>query len=304
MTRRHRIHIVKFVLATCLGALACEADSGEGALVERPRSLDDTQLDGHLSFDASGEFVFDEGAQQAFDYFLTAEGELSPAEFDAWVAAQLRAELGDGPALAQVMTAWSAYQLFRREAAALLEDPGAQGDLRGAGQLEQVEQRLLAALDEHLGDTPFAAAERQRIERGFALHRALSLPDPEDRAAELARLDVDEARRFAESRAGRYLAGHRALELARESQADAATIHALRVQHFDALEPGAAERLAALDARRAAWAERVREYEAARERLREGFVGSVEELDASIAELEAARFSPAERRRLRALQRN
>lgn len=284
---------MSLILAIGLAAFACEGESASREFGGLPRSLDGTELDGRFAFDARGDLVFDDGAQQAFDYLLTAEGELDPAELDAWATDRLRASVDDERRRAQVLAAWTAYVSFRSEAAALLGDP--------AGRPDQIEQRLLDSLDAHLGGTPFAAAERRRIVHGFALHRALALPDREARAAALALLDADEARRFANTRAGRYLAGQRAVEQARRSQADPDTIAALRVQHFDAIEPGAAERLAALDAKRAAWTQRVSEFRTARERLQQQRVGA--ELDAAIASLEASRFSPAERRRIHALDR-
>ena len=273
--------IAGFLVMAC----GCGA-AGEPELEAAPRSLEGTEIDGRFVFDADGELVVDEGVQRTFDYFLTADGELAANELDAWVAEQVRAKLGDGRAHEQVMDAWYAYRMFRAKAAAVLEDPTL------VQQPEQVERRLLAALDLHLGDTPLARIERQHIEQGFALQRAYALPDPRARKAALARLSADEAQRFADSRAGRWLAGSKALARARQQQADVATMDALRKQHFDAIEPGAAARLAALVAKRAAWTERVEKYQTACERLRRRFAGREAEL-----------FSPTERRRIRAIER-
>jgi lipase chaperone LimK len=294
MIGQTRVRIVTVLLVAL--AFACEAEPENQALVESPRSLTDTRIDGGFSFAADGELVLDQSAQQAFDYFLTADGELSPDELEAWVSEQLRTLIADDEAHAQVMQAWVAYLRFRSEVAEVLEDRAL------LGQPELIERRLLAALDEQLGGTPLAAVERRRIERGLDLHRALGLTDSDARTAELTRLEAEEARRFAESRAGRYLAGRRAVEQARQSGADAESLAALRVHHFDAIEPGAAERLAALDAKRAAWAGRVSEFQAASERLRASFDGSAAELELAIAQLEAEHFDASERRRLRALR--
>lgn len=283
------------VLLTCLGALACEAEPDGPALDLEPRSLDGTELDGRFNFDARGDLVFDDDARQAFDYFLTAAGELSSAELDAWVAEQVRAKVGNGPAHARVMSAWQQYVGFRAAAADALVDPSA------VEHPELVEQLLLTALDEQLGGTALAVSERERIERAFALRRAQDITDPTLRATELARLDGSSAQEFAGTRAGRYLAGREAIEQARRSGADAETITALRVQHFDAIEPGAAERLAALDARRADWTRRVTAFQTERDALREGFIGCSDELDAAIATLEAEHFSEPERRRVHAI---
>lgn len=281
------------VAAALLGG--CEAEVREQ--VDGPRSLEGTAIDGRFVFDAAGALVIDEGAQRAFDYFLAADGELSSDELDAWVAEQLREQVGDGRAHEQVMAAWFAYRTFRAEAAAVLEDP------RVAAQPDVVERRLLDAIDRHLGETPLGASERERIEQGFALQRAYAIADPIARTAELARLSAGETQRFAESRAGRYLAGRDAIEQARLAHADAETIAALRVQHFDAIEPGAAARLAALDKKRSEWRQRVDAYRRAREQLHQRHVGSPAELEAAIARLEADHFSAAERRRVRALER-
>jgi lipase chaperone LimK len=291
MISKTPLQLIAAVFAMSL-AFACGGEGSQEFGVV-PRSLDGTDVDGRFAFDREGELVFDEGVQRTFDYFLTADGELAAGELDVWVAEQLRASLGDGRAHEQVMDAWYAYRMFRVTATAVLEDQTI------VEHPEQAEQRLLAALDLHLGDAPVAAVERQRIERGFALQRAFTLPDARARAAELARLSADEAQRFADGRAGRYLAGSKAIERARQAQADAETIAELRAQHFDAIEPGAAARLAALDAKRAAWTQRVSEFRSARERLQRRFVGTDAELDSAIAALEAERFSATERRRLR-----
>lgn len=281
---------------TLLTTIACGAEGGPEP-GEAPRSLLGTDLDGDFAFDDEGQLIFDQGVQRTFDYFLAADGELSPAELDAWVADQVRAELGDGPEHEQVLDAWLSYRMFRARAAAVLDDP------RVRERPQQVEQQLLAALDLHLGDAAIASFERQQIQHAFALQRAYAIPDADARAVELARLSADEAGRFADTRAGRYLAGREAIERAQREGADEQHIAALRQQHFEPLAPGAATRLAALDAKRASWAQRVSEYRQSRERLRRRLADSPAELDAAIDSLEAEHFSVSERRRLRALER-
>lgn len=293
MIGRTAIRAVSAVFAMTM-TLACGEVSQE--LGAEPRSLAGTEIDGRFVFDADGELLVDEAVQRSFDYFLTADGELGPKELDAWVAEQVRAELGDGRAHEQVMDAWYAYRMFRATVAATLEDPSS------AEQPELLEARLLAALELHLGDAAIVRSERERIEQGFALRRAFAIPDSSARAAELARLSAAEAQRFADSRAGRYLAGSKAVERARQTQANAETINAVRMQHFEPIEPGATARLAALDAKRAAWTERVSEFRVARARLKRRLVGSDAELDSAVAVLEAEHFSASERRRLRAIE--
>ncbi|NVB37109.1 hypothetical protein G6O69_04655 [Pseudenhygromyxa sp. WMMC2535] len=284
--------LLSATLAVATLATACADESETREFGDVPRSLAGTEADGQFSFDGAGAFVFDEQARLAFDYFSTADGELSPEALDAWVSTEVRELVGDADAHAQIMAAWTAYLSFRAEAAAALE----------VSASADIEAQLLASLDAHFGETPFAVAERERIVQGFDLHAAYAITDEAARAAELARLSADEAERFEQSRAGRFLAGRRAVEAARVEGASPEAVEALRVEHFDALEPGAAQRLAALDARRAEWARRVSEYRAERDALRGELVGAAApELDAAVEALERDRFSAAERRRLHAL---
>ncbi len=274
-------------LIPLLALVACvdEPEGRPGSL--SPRSLADTEVDGSFSLDSSGRFVFDERAQQAFDYFLTADEELSADELHDWVEAELDARLPEA-ARDDALAAWHAYLGFRAEAAAALADSQA--------DLAEVEQRLLDAADEQLGQEPIAAIEREQITRAFALHRALEL---DGAARELALAELGgEAEGFEGSDAGRFLAGRRTVAEAEATGASAEQIHVLRSEQFGT---AAADRLAALDAERAAWDTRVAEFRGARDELRNSFVGSPAELDQQISRLEAERFSASELRRVRAL---
>ena len=295
------IRLFSLISLSCVAALgsACIDDPqarefGEVG-IDVPRSLEGTDIDGEFRYDDKGEFVFDEHAQLRFDYFLTADGELTATELEAWVSDTVRATVTNEHQHAQIMDGWHDYLLFRAEVAAVLDDPAS------AKQLATVEQQLLVVLDEQLGATPFAVGERQRIQQGFALNRAYAITDIGAREAELTRLSAVDSQNFAQTRAGRLLAGRQAITQAAQSGADTEAIQALRVQHYDALEPGAATRLAALDQKRAAWTQRVDAFRAEREQLRVSFVGAPAQLVAALDTLEAQRFSPAERRRVQAL---
>jgi len=288
-----RIHIVAALLSIASISSACEAGGSVEELA--PRSLEGTDIDGHFTIEA-GRFVFDSEARRAFDYFLTTSGELEFEALDAWVAEQVRAELGPHEHVhAEVMAAWRRYLSFRGEAAVLLS-PGQDGD---ALELEALERGLLTALDTHLGDAPIAAEERVHIKQGLAVHRAYLLDDLDLREAKLAALSELEAQRFATSNAGLYLAGRQAIVEAQAAGAEPETIAALRSEHFEAIAPGASERLVALDARRAEWDARLSAFAAARATLEP--VVSPEQLAVQLAELSEASFTPAERRRLTAL---
>jgi lipase chaperone LimK len=277
-----------FVITAVL-ALAC-VDEPEGRdAVLAPRSLADTQPDGSLSLDAQGKFSFDEQARLRFDYFLTADEELSPEQLDAWVQAELASQLPDH-AQADAIAAWHAYLSYREQAAAALTDTQA--------EFGELEQRLLRTVAAEFGDAPIATLERDELTRAFQLSRALDL-QPQARERALAELGIRPGVGELGGDAAAFLAGRQAVEQAASQGASAEQLHALRSEQFG---PEAAERLAALDAKRAAWDARVEGYRGERAQLEQGFVGSLTALEDSVEALAATHFSASERRRLRALE--
>lgn len=267
------------LLAGMIGLGGCYA--GTEATPSSPRSLAGTEIDGELRAGANDEFVFDARARLSFDYFLTADVELTSEELDGWVLAEVGRRLPPRAA-SEAFAAWTAYVSFRGEAAELLAEPGV--------ELGVIEGRLLAAVDEQLGDYAIAAEERAQIVRGFELGRVARMQE-RDRARALAELREAEG----ESAAEAFLRGRRAI-----AGATAEELVKVRREHFG---EEAALRLAELDARRADWTRRVEALRGARDDLRTAFVGSPAELEVAIAALEGQAFSPEELRRVRAIDR-
>lgn len=278
------INLLTLVTVTgCYAGGASDLTSDVNSVHAAPRSLAGTAIDGELRTAADGSFVFDERARLAFDYFQTADGELGPAELASWVRTELGRSL---PAAAadEAFAAWQVYSEFRSEAAAVLAQP--------TDDLGLAERSLLAAVDEMLADYPIAADERAQISRGFALQRIDALTGE---ARELALADFTAHQpEAAEAPGEQYLTARR--EIAAAQLTGAKDLQALRSQHFGA---EAAARLAELDARRAEWSRRVAALQTAREALRAELSGAP--LAAAIAELERRDFSPAELRRIDAL---
>lgn len=268
-------------LAACYAGSHGDASSNDAAAAA-PRSLAGTAPDGQLRIGPDGGFVFDEPARAAFDYFLTADAELAPADHAAWVRDQLARQL-PADAVDDAFAAWESYLAFRGEAAAALTT--------ATDDLAAVERRLQTAVDEHLGDYPIAPAERAQISHAFALKRIDGLaPDAHERA--LAELSAEPS--LADTEAGAFLTGRQAIALARLAGADAPSIAALRRDHFGA---AAADRLAALDVQRAEWSRRLAAFHAERDAL------PPESLPAALEALEAEHFTPGELRRVHALDR-
>lgn len=265
-----------------------------------PESLDGTEVDGAFHYDRDGQFMFDDDAARAFDYFLTSEGEVDWPELQSWVESTVVAKVSPAQRDA-VLASWHAYVAYRAEAAAALEDEGQQG-AQADEQAADAKALLLDTLNRDFAGTPFAETERARVERAFAL-RAVYIELGHDRVARdaaLAQIDADAAARFAGTRAGQFLAAREQLEAARANGASDAELASIRSERFS---PEAAERLAALDARRAGWNARVDAFEDQREALRADWAGDRAGLEAALAQLEAESFTAPERRRLHALAR-
>jgi lipase chaperone LimK len=257
-------------LSTALALLLASCYAGADELPSEPRSLAGTDLDGDLRAH-HGVFVFDDDARRAFDYFLTADGEQTRPELDAWVRSELAARLPANAADHGFM-AWQAYVDYRSDAAELLADP--------TTDLTLAEARLHTLITEQLGDYPIAADEQAQISRAFAVKRALT---SDDRELALTEVSAPSLGRDAEQ----FLTGHRAAALAHSPD----ELQKIRRDHFGA---AAADRLAALDARRDAWNHRVAAFHAASALLPD---------DEAVAALAHQQFTPTELRRLFALER-
>ncbi|MEL6345568.1 MAG: lipase secretion chaperone [Myxococcota bacterium] len=302
MTYRTIVSVALFAFAFTISA--CE----EAPLTHTPgfvpASLDGTDIDGGFHYDQDGNFIFDQDAQRVFDYVLTAEGEWSTDALNEWVDTMLLPQVPPGQRSA-VSASWHAYTRYRAEAAEALVAGEADDLPHQHQQAHQAIAGLVDALsnDAALAGTPFADSERAHLTRAVAVHDvqfafAQDAIDREARDIELAAFDRDARERFAQTRAGRFLAAREALAAARENGASDASLHDLRVTHYDAISPGAAERLAALDQRRAAWDARVAEYARDCDALRASWTGSEAELRTELDALKARRFNDRERRRL------
>lgn len=102
-------------LTTALALLLASCYAGAEELPAEPRSLAGTDLDGSLRA-IHGVFVFDDDARRAFDYFLTADGEQTRPELDAWVRSELAVRL-PARAAEHGFAAWHAYVDYRSDAA-------------------------------------------------------------------------------------------------------------------------------------------------------------------------------------------
>ncbi|HEX2485332.1 MAG TPA: lipase secretion chaperone [Myxococcota bacterium] len=264
-----------------------------------PRSLAGTEPAGALRVDASGRFVPGPEALALFDYYFAASGE----EPDAAVAARIRAEIRRRlpPGAAAEAEAFFERVLVYRDAGAdlLMADLFRVEPERRLQRIRELRRsvfgaEIAAAL---FGEEEAIAAldlERRRVAQRTDL-------SPAERDRLIADLDARLPPAEREARA----AAQAAVELRRAEaalRAAGAGDGAIAAERDRRVGPEAAARLAELDARRAAWDERVAAYRGARDAIRaEGLAPADEE--AALARLRDERFDGPEGRRVEALDR-
>ncbi|RIL08029.1 MAG: lipase chaperone [Proteobacteria bacterium] len=271
-----------------------------GSAAPLPDSLAGTHVDGDLRLDAQGRFVPGPEALVLFDYFLSATGEEPDERIRARIVAEIRRRLApDAARDAEALL--ERYLDYRDAARALFAD-----ERLASADVERRFQRIRELRREAFGAELAAALfgeeervvaidlERQRVlqQRGL---------DPAERARRLAGLEeqLPEAVRAARREATAVVDLRAAEAELRAAGAGSAAIQAERERRFGR---EAAERLAALDARRSAWDERVAAYRSERDALRAEDLPD-DEYARRVSELRAARFAEPERLRIEALDR-
>lgn len=286
-----------------VGAADFDRDPGSG--LARPKSLRGTRTDGGLAVDADGRFVPTIDARRLFDYFLTASGEVSDADLAARVRLEITRRLAAEPAR-EATALFERYLAYRERVRAL-----ATADVPDLDDLDTRLATLIALRREMLGpqaaDAFFAEEEadaRRMLEaRRIADDHSLSI---EERAARVEQLfasaEADLPPDVREARATARLA-----TTVRDAEAEIraggggdAEIAAMRERLAG---PEAAARLTELDRRRSAWQQRVAAFRDARARLQEDATLAPAARDAAIGRLLDESFTPAERRRVEALDR-
>ena len=266
-----------------------------------PRSLRGTDVDGGLGVDADGHLVVHRDVLATFAYFLSASGEEPDAVLRQRILDHIHAQL-DEPAASEAIALLDQYLGFREAVRELAQGGEVPHDL------ERRLQWLRELRREHFGTehAEILFGEEEQALR-VDLERRLVATDPDlapgERAARMAALEEELPERVREARRRARAPGdamHEA-EALRAGGASEAEIFAMREARFG---PEAAERLAALDAERAAWNARLGAYQAERDALRgEAAERGLDEATVS-DQLEALRrehFEPDELLRVRAL---
>lgn len=259
-------------------------------------SLRDTDVDGAVRVDAQGRPQPDRELRRLFDYFLSRTGEQSPEAIRVALIAHLQPRLG-ADALATVLAWFDAYVALERDS--VVAGHEARDMTAAVARVRSLRRERLGA---ELAQAWYGEEERAYDDvlarRGLLADRSL---DEATRARRLAELDarLDPQRQVVQEglELDSAVRQSRDFEL---RQVDPATRYAEREALFGR---EAAQRLAALDARKAQWQERLRRYAAQRRRVLADTALSDSQRQQRMASLLQG-FDANERRRVDVLTRN
>lgn len=249
--------------------------------------------DGALHLDAAGRVIADADLRRLFEWYLALTGEFSLPDIRSLFAADLRETHGD-TAAADALALFDRY-LGLRNATVRID-----GRLDSRAYLDA----LIALRRQWFGadaDAMFGAEETAQAD---SLDRLAILMNPTlDSAERAARLAEIEARQPIDELEARTQFTDAELASEQTQQLDAidaapATRHAERADLFG---DDAATRLAALDAERAAWQQRIDDYIRARDALRNDTALDPASRATQLATLRERSFAEHERRRIDAL---
>ncbi|MBK8285569.1 MAG: hypothetical protein IPK97_12260 [Ahniella sp.] len=260
-----------------------------------PASLIGTEVDGAVTFH-QGRVAPDIALRRLFDYFLSALGELSPAQIRTWLEAHVREQYGTS-AVPELLDLFDRYVALL-QAAERLQLAGLDQRERHT-QIAMLRERLLGR---DLAEAFYGAEDRYlryTLDRIDVLRdKSLTASDRATRLETLAKALPAEERQLQNDSTLGVLVDEQTQQL------DAlGTDAAERFAEREALVgKAAAERLAALDGERAQWQQRVDRYKAARSAIQND-----PNLDAAtrtqrIQALLVSSFDEAERRRIESLQ--
>lgn len=267
---------------------------------EPPASLQGTAVDGALAVDADGRLLVTPEVRRFFEYFFVAAGEEDDDHIRARIESEIRARL-DGTAQDAALALLDRYLDYRERGRTLAEAAVGAGDL--TARVDALRQLRRESFGEQDAAALFAD-EEAALSVAAAQHRVTADPtlSDDERAAQLADLEARLPKSVREARAAVTAPLRLAREEAalREAGGSAEEIRALR-EH--AVGSDAADRLAALDQRRAEWQLRVDSYRQERAAIDANASLAADQREMALEALRARHFSAAELLRIRALDR-
>ncbi|MDN7672614.1 lipase secretion chaperone [Burkholderia oklahomensis] len=295
--------VAPVVASSALAAAAAGADAGSGAGA-LPASLAGSSAP-RLPLDARGHLAKARAVRDFFDYWLSAQNELSAAALDALVSREIAAQLDGTIAQGEALDVWKRYRAYLDQLAKL-PDGGAPGNKFDLATLQLALDQRESIASRTLGDwsAPFFGDEQQRQRYDLArlkIMRDASLTDAQ-KAARLAALEqqlpldqrAEQAREKQQNDAVARIA---------QLQKSGASPDEMRAQFAQSLGPQAADRVAKMQQANDAWRAKYDAYAAQRAQIDAQNL-SPQDRDAQVAQLRQRYFTePGEALRAASLDR-
>ncbi|MFN3580581.1 MAG: lipase secretion chaperone, partial [Pseudomonas sp.] len=263
-------------------------------------SLRDTEVDGDLQTDASGNLIVTEELRHLFDYFYTAVGEIefdqATARIRQYLASQLR-----NPALSQANALLDSYIAYKTELVDLESNFPVIADIGMLRDREDAVQRLRATLFTPEAHRAFFATEE--LYNGFTLERLAILHDaniPEQDKGEM----IEALRENLPEEVQAVLIPQIHQTLTEETDrllAEGAGQADIRQLRLSLVGPEATQRLEQVDHQRAQWQQRLDAFSADKQAILDFQGLADEDKQSAIDELLQERFSSNERLRVATL---
>jgi lipase chaperone LimK len=274
-------------------------------LEQLPRSLEGTDVDGGAEADAAGHLKPDFALRRLFDYFLSTVGEEPLPRVRDRLQAWLRSKLPP-PAAREAMNLLDRYLAYQQARGELGQGAAGSGAAEAAPELLQQRFDALRVLrQQHFSPAEAAAFfGDEEAEDRYTLQRLAVLRDatlsPADKAQRLKQLaaSLPPALQAAMTVEDKVRDLNAVTQAWREKGGTAQELREARVQLVGA---EAADRLEALDQRRAQWGQRLEAYRARRAALQADASLSAQQREQALAQLRGESFTQQEFLRLDAL---
>lgn len=278
------------VSSASVGGTAAGADPASGASGLPPALAGSTAP--RLPLDAHGHLAKVVAVRGFFDYFLTAQNQLRPAELDALVARAIATQLDGTVAQREALDVWKRYRAYLAELAKLPGGGAVDNKLDLTALQLALDQRATIA-SRTLGDwnEPFCGSEQER--QRYDLARLKIIRDPslteDQKAACLAALE-QQLPTDQRAELERQKKQNNAIAQIDKLQKSNATPDEMRAQLTQTLGPEAAERVVKMQQADNAWHAKYNEYAAQRAQIDAQNL-SPQDRDAQIAQLRQRYFT-------------
>ncbi|SDS51264.1 Lipase chaperone LimK [Halopseudomonas sabulinigri] len=262
-----------------------------------PSSLRGTEVDGRLQVDADGNLLINDQLRHLFDYYLSANGEETPAQAQQRIRQQLNQQL-DEPARAQALTIFEHYLGYLQAVAELEQAFPVLDDLDALWAREEAVQRLRASLFDPAVHQAFFAGEE--VYNRFTLERLTINRNP-DLDADQRAAAVEALRESLPAEMQELLVPQLHQDLRRETlalQEHNAAPQQIRDLRLNLVGPEATARLEALDQQRAEWQQRVSDFNRERDAILQQPGLAEQDKQAAIDALLQERFAANEQLRI------